>query len=162
VLPETGQRQYYAFTAPRARPVSPLPHDIVLRPVDQALLAETGLSHRDELQAEMCSERESVKAFLGDSFGVCLVRGSEIVGWCLSEYNRPGRCEVGIEVREPYQRRGLGTLLASALVERALAAGIEQIGWHCWARNTASGATARAAGFEWVRNYTVRFWWLAG
>jgi RimJ/RimL family protein N-acetyltransferase len=134
---------------------------MALRAVDAALLAETGLARDgvDELMAEMCSERESVEAFLASSFGVCLDRGEEIVGWCLSEYDQPSRCEVGIEVREPYRRQGLGTLLATALVERAWAKGIEHIGWHCWARNVASGATARSAGFELVRNYSVRLGW---
>jgi GNAT superfamily N-acetyltransferase len=164
VLPETGQRQFYAHKGPRAGVAHPLPQGMALRDVDRALMAETGLDPAglEELRAEMCSERESVEAFLAGSFGICLVRGEEIAGWCLSEYNRPGRCEVGIAVRPPFQRQGLGTLLATALVERARAAGIEQIGWHCWARNIASGATARAAGFELVRNYTVRLWLLAG
>jgi RimJ/RimL family protein N-acetyltransferase len=108
----------------------------------------------------MCSERESVAAFLAGSFGLCLVSGREVVGWCLSEYNRLDQCEVGIEVREPYQRRGLGTLLASALVEHARAQGIDHIGWHCWKGNVASGATARAAGFELTSEYDVRMKWL--
>jgi RimJ/RimL family protein N-acetyltransferase len=161
VLPEVGERQYYEHRGPRAGVASPLPRGMALRDVDRGLLRETSLAHLDDVKAEMCSERESAEAFLASSFGVCLVRSDEIVGWCLSEYNRPGRCEVGIEVCEPYQRQGIGTLLAGALVERALADGIRRIGWHCWSRNIASGATARAAGFELVRDYEVRLWWPA-
>jgi RimJ/RimL family protein N-acetyltransferase len=104
----------------------------------------------------MCSERASVADFLARSFGVCLVDESEraLAAWCLSEYNCGARCEVGIEVVEAYQRRGLGTGLARALCAEAAARGVERVGWHCIAANTASGATARAAGLALVARYT--------
>jgi RimJ/RimL family protein N-acetyltransferase len=108
----------------------------------------------------MCSERPTVQDFLAKSFGVCLSRGDEIVGWCLSEYNCADRCEVGIEIVEPYQRRGLGTLLSLALVEMALSRSVTRIGWHCWASNTPSDATALKAGFELVEDYPAHYAWL--
>jgi len=37
--------------------------------------------------------------------------------------------------------------MASRLVEHALLHGITQIGWHCYARNQASVATALKVGF---------------
>ena len=109
-----------------------------------------------EQLAEMCSERPSVEDFLARSFGVCLVDEEQgtLAGWCLSEYNCGNRCEVGIEVAEAYQRRGMGTLLARALCREAFARrGIRQVGWHCLAANAASGATARRAGLRLIKQY---------
>ncbi len=142
--------EFYEYDA-RAQGAPPdpraaLPPEFSLCSVDAGLLARP-LAGRDALREEMCSERPSVEEFLAKSFGVCLVRGDELAGWCLSEYNLGDRCEVGIETREPYRRRGLGTAMALALVEAALARGITRVGWHCQARNAASGATARKAGF---------------
>jgi RimJ/RimL family protein N-acetyltransferase len=112
---------------------------------------------KDHLRSEMCSERASVEDFVAKNFGICLVYADEIVSWCLSEYNLGPRCEVGIETVAAYRRRGLGTLVARALVEHALAHGYSQIGWDCWADNRPSAATAQKAGFRKVSDYPVYF-----
>ena len=127
-----------------------------LRAVDRALVTDATLGRLAQLREEMCSERPSVEDFLARSFGVCLVdeKQETLAGWCLSEYNCGDRCEVGIEVAEPYQRQGLGTLLARALCYDAFARrGIRRVGWHCLAANAASGATARRAGLRLMKQY---------
>lgn len=53
----------------------------------------------------------------------------------------------------------MATLTASALVEHALSSGITQIGWHCWANNDGSIATARKVGFEKAKEHPVYFAW---
>jgi RimJ/RimL family protein N-acetyltransferase len=128
---------------------------LALRAVDAELLAEAGLGRMNQLREEMCSERVSVEDFLARSFGVCLLdeKGKSLAGWCLSEYNYGGRCEVGIEVVEEYRQRGLGTRLAQALCAEAFGRKMERVGWHCLAANEASGATARRAGLRLVRRY---------
>jgi RimJ/RimL family protein N-acetyltransferase len=129
---------------------------LVLRAVDAKLVAEAGLGRLEQLREEMCSERVSVEDFLAHSFGVCLVDEGKgaLAGWCLSEYNCGGRCEVGIEVVEEYQRRGLGTLLAQALCAEAFVQyRMARVGWHCLAANGASGATARRAGLRLMKRY---------
>jgi len=137
---------------------STIPSEFVLRTVERPLLSED-LQNLDALQAEMCSERPSVHEFPERGIGVCAVRATEIVGWCLSEYNTGHRCEVGIEVLEPYRRRGLGAAMASALVERAQQVGITRIGWEAWAANRASIATALKVGFEQIHRYPVYYAW---
>ena len=107
----------------------------------------------------MCSERESVEDFLDKSFGLCLLHEDEIVGWCLSEYNFEAGCEVGIAISQPYQRRGFATLLASAFIEEANSRGLTEIGWHCYASNTASVATALKVGFQKVADYPICLCW---
>ncbi len=152
-FPMKLRREYYEYRASGGSSRRPLPAGIEIRPVDAPLLEQTGLINLERLKQEMVSECPSLQAFLESKFGVCAVKGTEIAGWCLSEYNRKGCCEVGIETVEPYQKQGIGTNLTHALVERARAAGIKRIGWHCYASNVASSATARAAGFAKVRNY---------
>jgi GNAT superfamily N-acetyltransferase len=144
--PISELRHYYTLGALRYDWRERLPTGFTLRPVDRDLLAETQLGNLERVTEEMCSERPLIDEFLARSFGVCAVHGGEIAGWCMSEYNTADRCEVGIEVVAAYQRRGLATALASALIEEAQRRGIGRIGWHCWARNKASIATALAVG----------------
>jgi RimJ/RimL family protein N-acetyltransferase len=160
--PLRTMRQYYACSTalpPQADWRAMLPQGFSLHNVDEALLAQTHLQRMDDLREEMCSERPSVQDFLAKSFGVCLVKEDALAGWCLSEYNSPGRCEVGIETSPAYRRQGLGTLMALALLERAHAKGIQEVGWHCYASNVASGATALRAGFHLVHDYPAYYAW---
>ncbi len=118
-----------------------LPIGFSLSQVNEDLLSRSELRNLDALQAEMCSERPTVEEFLARSFGICLLCGNEIAGWCLSKYDCGDRCEVGIETVEGYRRRGLGTLMSLALVEKALSCRITRVGWHCSSSNKASAAT---------------------
>jgi RimJ/RimL family protein N-acetyltransferase len=153
---EISQEDYLAQTQRALAPGAEALPGLRLRTVDAKLLADSRLGRLEQLREEMCSERPSVEDFLARSFGVCLVdeQAGELSGWCLSEYNYAGCCEVGIEVVEEYQRRGLGTLLTQALLAEALGRhGMQRVGWHCLAANAASVATARRAGLRPVRRY---------
>jgi RimJ/RimL family protein N-acetyltransferase len=152
--PVKSQRQFYAFHKAPVDWRGLLPEGFRLRAIDGSLL-NASLFNRDALMEEMCSERASVEEFLEKSFGVCVTHGDEIVGWCLSEYNSADRCEIGIETLDSYQRRGLATAMTLALAERAASQGISQIGWHCFAGNVPSVATALRAGFKRVADYPV-------
>ena len=121
----------------------------------RALLGTPGLSGLDALRMEMVSERPSVEDFLQRSFGVCLLYDGAVVGFCLSEYNCQGRCEVGVWTHEEHRQRGLGKLMTLALVEHALQHGYSEVGWHCWADNLPSAALALSAGFIYQRDYPV-------
>jgi GNAT superfamily N-acetyltransferase len=132
-----------------------LPSGFELRPVDADLVVQDYLKHMDTLHEELCSERSSVADFLDKSFGFAALHGEDLAAWCLSEYNMPGRCEVGVATMEEYQKRGLGTVVSLALVEHALSQGIQRIGWHCWKWNTASSALAARAGFAHICDYPV-------
>ena len=146
--------QYYSLKVSSAAWHSMLPAGMQVREVDAGLLAEKW-QNIDFLTEEMVSERPSMDDFLQKSFGVCLTRADEILGWCLSEYNTHHRCEVGIAIRADVRKRGLATMLALAFVEMAQVKGVARVGWHCSARNVASGATALKAGFKKVADYPV-------
>jgi RimJ/RimL family protein N-acetyltransferase len=160
--PIPDRRHTYVFEGPT--PISNeaelLKPGYDLRPIDMALLADQRLGNVQALQAEVLSEAPSTEEFLRDRFGVCVVRDDqEIIGWALSEYNLGNRCEVGIETVEGYRRQGIATVTGSALVEEAVRRGITRIGWHCWASNAGSIATALRLGFEKVAETDVYFAW---
>lgn len=153
-----GRREHYVvnLAAEPAEPPQP-PEGFSLRPVDAALLAETALENLPVLLEEMASERVSTADFLAHSFGSALVTHNRLAAWCLSEYNHDGRCEVGIATDERFRRQGLGTLVGRAFLAQAAARGLSEVGWDCWALNTASVATARALGFNLVSEYGCCF-----
>lgn len=150
-------RHYYSLNSGLWIRASLPPAGYELHPVDATLLARTGLERLDGVVEEMQSERPSVEDFLAKSFGFCAIRDGAIVAWCMSEYNAAGRCEIGIWTHEDHRQRGLALATASAVIERAIAAGISTIGWHCWASNAPSIATARKLGFTLAVNYPVYF-----
>jgi GNAT superfamily N-acetyltransferase len=153
LAPHAAQRRYFELRAPWPARVGRLPDGLALGLVDRELLRVPGLKNRELLQTEMCSERPSVDDFLAHSFGVCALQGRELAGWCLSEYNHAGACEVGIETLPAFQRRGLGTAMTLALAQQAAQRGLTRVGWHCYAANEASVQTALKAGFQPVADY---------
>jgi RimJ/RimL family protein N-acetyltransferase len=73
----------------------------------------------------------------------------------MSEYNLGDRCELGIATIEKYQRKGLATQVARAVIRHAVGQGIHNIGWHCWSDNEPSIRTALKIGFKHGLDYPV-------
>ena len=148
-----ADREYYACQELKHKWQNFMPESIHLHMVDADLLANTNLKHLDTLKEEMISERPSVEDFLSKGFGVCAIHENELAGWCLSEYNADGRCEIGIETTSEFRKRGLATALTLAFLEHAFSHNIKEVGWHCFKRNESSAKTARKAGFDKVCDY---------
>lgn len=148
-----ADREYYACKELKHKWQDYMPEGFQLQMVDEKLLAKTDLKHLDTLKEEMTSERPSVEDFLSKSFGVCAVHDSELAGWCLSEYNADGRCEIGIETISEFRQHGLATALTLAFLDHAFSHGINEVGWHCFKRNEPSAKTARKAGFNKICDY---------
>lgn len=146
--PLIGQRLCFRLDPTGRAWQAPLPAGFALRPVDAALLADPHIENLDYVTEEMVSERPSVEDFLAKSFGTCVLHGARIVGWCMSEYNAGGRCELGIETADEYQRRGLARAAAFAVIRAAAERGYSEIGWICDADNQPSVATAQNLGFQ--------------
>lgn len=148
-------RQFYRLREPSSRVAGSLPEQITIRRIDEAMIRDTTLVNRDLLLEEIHSESPSLEHFLRRHFGFCAQDGSQLVAWCLAEYHCQGRYELGIETSEAYQRQGLATHLADTVIKHAFSQGATEIGWHCWATNTPSVATALKVGFEKVLDYPV-------
>ncbi len=148
-----ADREYYTCNTLKQKWQDVMPAGFQLQMVDAALLANTKLKNLDTLKEEMTSERPSVDDFLAKSFGVCAIHENELAGWCLSEYNADGRCEIGIETTSEFRQRGIATALTLAFLEHAFSHGINEVGWHCFKRNESSAKTALKAGLDKVRDY---------
>jgi len=159
--PILAQRHYYVFRELKHDWRTLLPQGYRLASIDADLLAQRHIRHLDDLKEELCSERPSVEDFLAQSFGIAALYGDELAGWCTSEYNSGDCCEVGIGTLAPHQRRGVATALGSAFVERAQTQGVLRIGWHCWANNAPSIATALKLGYQLAAEYTTYIAWFA-
>lgn len=134
---------------------APLKETITLAPIDQTLVEDASLVNVDLLIDEIHSESPSLEYFYRQHFGFCALDGRQIVGWCLAEYHYQGRYELGIGTIEDYQRQGIATHMASAVIRRAFAEGATEIGWHCRANNSPSIATALKLGFHKALEYPV-------
>lgn len=148
-------RQLYRLSQPPAPIAGHLPDPITIGRIDATMVADTTLMNRDLLVEEIQSESPSLEHFFRQQFGFCAQDGHQLVAWCLAEYHAQGRYELGIETIEAYRRQGIATRLADAVVRHAFAQGATEIGWHCWAANTPSVATALKVGFEKVLDYPV-------
>ncbi len=148
-----ANREYYACKGLKQKWQDAMPEGFQLHMVNADLLANTDLKHLETLKEEMTSERPSVDDFLAKSFGVCAIHENELAGWCLSEYNADGRCEIGIETTRDFRQRGIATALTLAFLEYAFSHGINEVGWHCFKRNEASAKTALKAGFDKICDY---------
>jgi len=150
-------RQWYRLREPSWKTPSSLPEPITIARIDEMLVADPTLVNRDLLLEEIHSESPSLEHFFRQNFGFCARDGQQLIAWCLAEYHAQGRYELGIETIEAYQRQGIATHLADTVIRHAFAQRATEIGWHCWADNTPSVATALMVGFEKVLDYPVYF-----
>jgi RimJ/RimL family protein N-acetyltransferase len=151
---ERKRRLYYEGDPTARRWVVNPPDRYVVERITEEILGRA-LVHADWVREEMCSERTSVEEFLAKSFGFAAIRCGEFACWCMSEYNLGDRCEVGIETAPEHRRRGLATLVSSVMFRHAADVGIRRVGWHCWADNVPSVATAERLGLSRVAEYTT-------
>ena len=148
-------RQLYRLREPSRTAPSSLPEPIIIGRIDEMMGADPTLVNRDLLLDEIHSESPSLEHFFRQNFGFCARDGQRLVAWCLAEYHSQGRYELGIETIKAYQRQGIATHLADTVIRHAFAQGATEIGWHCWADNTPSVATALKVGFEKGLDYLV-------
>jgi len=151
-VPTFEWRDRYSLKPDEPAIHAPVPRGYELREINKALLFEN-LLHTDELREEMRSERPSVEDFLAKSFGICAVKGRELAGWCLSEYNSSAGCEVGIAVLGEHRRKGLALAMTSEFIKVARSKGYAEIGWDCHRQNAPSWHTAIKAGLSIRRTY---------
>jgi GNAT superfamily N-acetyltransferase len=139
--------QCYQYQLSHPLPEVHTAEGFVIQEVTPDLVAST-LEGKEDLLEEMCSERETVEAFLENSFGIVAFQEQTLAGWCLSEYNHNGQCEIGIATMPPFQKQGLAKATTYAFIKLAEGVGINKILWHCFKSNQASQRTAMKSGFE--------------
>jgi len=138
-FPVDLQCYQYQITSPIAH--VQIPDGFHLVPVTKALV-DSDFYGKEVLLEEMCSERESVDAFLRHSFGVVAFDDARLAGWCLSEYNHETSCEVGVATAESNRRKGLAKAMTHEVINLAYEYGIDTILMNCIHRNVASASTS--------------------
>jgi RimJ/RimL family protein N-acetyltransferase len=121
-------------------------------PVDRDFLAQTDMHGYAEI-AERADAWPSQAAFIAQNFGVGIVCDGAIVSHAIADCVVGDRCELGVGTHPAHRRRGLGSIAAAAAVERALTAGIKDVGWHCLCSNRGSMVVAARVGFEPAADY---------
>ena len=153
----SGWRQLYRLREPSSSWSKSLPEHITIGRINETMIGDSPLENSQLLLEEILSESPSLEHFFRQNFGFSAQDGYTLVAWCLAEYHYQGRYELGIETIEAYQRQGIAAHLASAVIRHAFAKGATEIGWHCWATNTPSIATALKLGFKKVLDYPVYY-----
>ena len=132
-----------------------LPDGFVARPIDKDLLENNQLRNIRGVRNWM---REcwtgAMDVFYQRGGGVCLLRGDEIVSWCLLVEIAGQSCELGVETTHKYRRLGFGALVTMAAVAACLERGFTVIDWHCNESNGGSWGLAEKSGFGLERKYT--------
>jgi len=131
------------------------PEGFALRWVDAALIGSK-LKNIDDLKSELNHMWRSTDEFLRLADGAYTTRDDELTSWCLMEYVSEGKCGIGVETVEEYQRKGLATAAACALIGRATSEGYT-VHWDAWQDNIASQVVARKVGFPVEFDYPVFF-----
>jgi RimJ/RimL family protein N-acetyltransferase len=129
-----------------------LGHDVAegarVVPIDTELLPRTQW-YEDTLVAYGNVERWAEAAI-----GYAVVRGDQVVAEAMAGPRVRGQLEMGVATREPYRRRGYGTLV-SRLVARTCEARGDRVWWNANAANESSVAIARRIGFQHERRYEL-------
>jgi GNAT superfamily N-acetyltransferase len=150
-------RRHYALSALAGAWHEHIPSSLALRPLDAAILARPDLQGH-HIRRWATGNWGSAEAFLTRGFGFALFDGSEPVSWCLADCAVDARCEIGIHTHPDYRRRGLATIVVAATVAHALAAGYDEVGWHCSEDNQGSQGVAEKVGFTLTHRFQALGW----
>ncbi len=149
------RRRYYTLEGLRIDWRSRIDPELVMRPIDEALLSDESLENGGSVLGWILSFWPSVEAFVSRGIGYCLLADETIASWCLSVFVCDRRYELGLETAPPFRRRNYASLTAAACVEHCLDGGLEPL-WHCGENNPASSAVAEKVGFRKALDYEVR------
>lgn len=95
----------------------------------------------------------SINDFKNKGFGYAAVKGKEIIGVGYSSFVTHDTHAIGIEVMDSFQNKGIGTNLASLLVENIYNNGFIPY-WDCSVDNEPSKMLAERLGFTLIHQYT--------
>lgn len=115
-------------------------------------IREGRLRNLDALVSEVTDTWGDVSLFLERGFGICHVSDGAVKGWCLSEYNSPRKCGIGIETIEEYRRHGIADAMTRAFIARCDERELIPY-WDSWSDNVASVKTALKNGFKTLEEY---------
>lgn len=90
---------------------------------------------------------KSKQDFLHNGFGWCILNGSEFAACAFSSAVSSEFVDIGVETAPAYQGKGLGKIVASAMIDEILKHGKKPL-WECNSTNEASKRLALSVGFR--------------
>ena len=85
----SGWRKFYRLNN-HPRVLSPLPEQITIGRIDEAIVGDMRLLNRDLLLEEIHSESPSLEHFFRQHFGFCAQDGLQLVAWGVWPISLPG------------------------------------------------------------------------
>jgi RimJ/RimL family protein N-acetyltransferase len=131
-----------------------VPAGFLLRPLDDGLLQQPGLTIPEEVSETLARWRTIAHPDFQD-LGLVAIHGDEIAAWATIDAVVDGTGDIGFFVMPAYRRRGLATVLAAAAIDRALAQGLSLVSWTCAEDNAGSIRIAEKLGLERCSDYRM-------
>lgn len=128
-----------------------LPDGFEFRVIDRDLLERC--VWREEIE-NFCGSLEN---FLAHGFGVCLMRGDEIISESYAPFIGAHNVEIGAVTSETQRGHGYAAMTCAHLIQTCLERGLQPY-WSCDADNLASVNLARKLGFQHEREYEIRMY----
>lgn len=110
------------------------------------------LTNKEFAQNDLDLFWNSKEDFLQKGYGFAAIEGSEIIGICYSSFVTQDTHAIGVETLAPHQGKGVGTHLASLLVNEMIENGFTPY-WDCSLNNEASKKLALRLGFQQTHQY---------
>jgi RimJ/RimL family protein N-acetyltransferase len=101
------------------------------------------------LSAEIAAYWGTIDSFLDQGTGYCVLDGENLVSWCYVQAYGQGAQTIDIWTASSHRRRGLGTLVATAVIDSSLAEGYSPF-WICDRANLGSRRLAEWLGFKYI------------
>jgi RimJ/RimL family protein N-acetyltransferase len=137
---------------------SQVPQGYKVKRVDEAFLNDPRVVFTEVDWFDFGQMWGSLGNFLEKGVGFCLMRGWDVIAWCMSDCVAGDQIDVGVFTHPAYRRRDLGTTVVAATVEHCLRQGFRSVGWHCNAENVGSWKLAEKVGFKRTRQYNYYYY----
>jgi hypothetical protein len=122
----------------------------------EVVAMDRGLSERSEWREQIIDTAfGTVDRFLEVSFGLCLVRGREILSEAYAIYSACGWVEIGTYTAEAHREKGYSSITCAHLVRGCDDRGLRPY-WYTSSLNEASRSVARKLGFRHMRTSRYR------
>jgi RimJ/RimL family protein N-acetyltransferase len=133
-----------------------LPTGFTVEPMNQELRRLPGMQMPEDVAATLSKWKAMTDPRFMDFGSVVLDRTRPqltIASWATVDFVAAGAGDLGFLTQPDYRRAGLGTIAASAALERGFSIGLQQVHWTCDADNPGSVLTAQKLGLERMEDY---------
>lgn len=130
-----------------------LPDDYQICFMGTDLLEQIGLQIPEQVKSTL-EKWNSMDDDRFQEYGFVAVHEKQVVSWATVDFVTAGAGDLGFETLPDFRKRGLGSAVAAAALERGLESGIE-VHWTCARDNVGSQRTAQKLGLTLEREYSM-------